>query len=306
MRLAITTKCLSGALALAAALAGAACQQAAVTNVNENTGTTGSVNINSNANANVTTSTITTGSGAVIEAKEPDKYSANVVVSAATAGQQQAAGTATISVARNGSDRRYSLNTGLPAVGEIIFLDKADKRYLIMPARRQYAELTAEMTGGFDVGRSLTPGQLVAYIERMQGVERVGEETLNGRPAIKYRAAGRAQTQTQAGQAQGESFIYVDKETGLPLRIEGYGQTTGNVQGVTGGNLVAEMRNIKTEVNPADFEIPQGYTRVTPEEVRQMTAQLTQAVQVLLNLLSQQQAVANPPASAASPAASPR
>lgn len=306
MRLLITSKGLSGALALAAALAGAACQQAAVTNVNENTGSAGTVNINSNSNANVTTSTVTTGSGAVIEAKEPDKYSANVVVSAATSGQQQAAGSTTIRVARNGSDRRYSLDTRLPGVGELIFLDKADKRYLILPAQKKYAELTAEMTGGFDVGRSLTPGQLVAYLERQQGVERVGDETLNGRAATKYRVAGRTQTQTQAGQVQGESFIYVDKETGLPLRIEGFGQSTGSVQGVSGGNLVAEMRDIKTEVNPSDFELPQGYARVTPDEIRQMTTQLTQAMQLLMNFLNQQQGAANPPTVVASPTASPR
>ncbi|HEV3467889.1 MAG TPA: hypothetical protein VG148_01100 [Pyrinomonadaceae bacterium] len=308
MRLLTTAKGLCGAAALAAALGGAACREAAVTNVNENTGTAGTTNINSNANANLTTSTITTASGATIEAKEPDKYTANVVVTATTSGQQRAAGSTTVRVARNGTDRRYSVDTRLPGVGELIFLDKADKRYLILPARKQYAELTPEMTG-FDVGRSLTPGQLVAYIQRQQGVERVGDETLNGRPAVKYRVAGRAQTQTQAGQVAGESFIYVDKETGLPLRIEGFGQSTGNVQGVSGGNLVAEMRDIRTEANPADFELPQGFAKVTPEEVRQMTAQLTQAIQVLMQFLNQQQGgagAAATPAAGASPAASPR
>jgi len=303
MRLLTTAKGLCGALLMVAALAGAACREAAVTNLNENTGTTGATNINSANSANVTTSTITTASGVTIEAKEPDKYSANVVVTAATSGQQSAAGSTNIRVARNGSDRRYSLDTRLPGVGELIFLDKADKRYLILPARKQYAELTAEMTGGFDVGRSLTPGQLVAYLERQQGVTRVGDETLNGRAATKYRVAGRTQTQTQAGQVQGESFIYVDKETGLPLRIEGFGQSSGNVQGVSGGNLVAELRDIRTDVNPADFELPQGYAKVTPEEVRQMTAQLTQAIQMLMNFLNQQQGgAANPPAAGASPA----
>ena len=34
-------------------------------------------------------------------------------------------------------------------------------------------------------------------------------------------------TNTTAGQVQGESFIYVDNETGLPLRIEGFSQATG-------------------------------------------------------------------------------
>ena len=93
------------------------------------------------------------------------------------------------------------------------------------------------------------------------------------RPAAKYRVAGSARTQTQAGQVQGESFIYVDKETGLPLRIEGFGQSTGNVQGVTGGNVVIETRDLKTDVNPTDFEIPQGYRQLSPEEVRQRAQQ---------------------------------
>src|SRR3712207_1059197 len=148
------------ALVLCAAVAAGACQQPTV---NENAGgPVAATNINSSNSANVTTSTVTTTTGTTIETKEPEKYSATVTVEAASSGQQSVGGKTEIKVARNGSDRRYSINTGIPGVGEIIFLDKADKRYFILPARRQYAELTSELTG-FDVGRSLTPGQLVAY-----------------------------------------------------------------------------------------------------------------------------------------------
>ena len=66
------------------------------------------------------------------------------------------------------------------------------------------------------------------------------------------------------------------------------------------------MRDIKTEVNPADFELPQGFAKVTPEEIRQMSQQLVGALQFLMNLMNQQGGAANPPATAASPAASPR
>ncbi|HEX8686347.1 MAG TPA: hypothetical protein VF654_07585, partial [Pyrinomonadaceae bacterium] len=204
-------------------------------------------------------------------------------------------------VARNGADRRYSVT--LPGVGELVFLDKADKRYVIMHGRKQYAELTQEMTGvNMDQVRSMTPGQLVAFVTRQQGVERVGEETFNGRPAVKYRAAGRTQTQTQAGQVQGETFIYIDRDTGLPLRIEGFGQTSGNVQGVTGGNVVVETRDLKTEANPADFEIPQGYKQLSPEEVRAQVAQLGQLLQGVMAFINAQQAAGG---GAAAPAASP-
>jgi hypothetical protein len=284
------------ATALAAGLAG--CQSATetsntTTNANGNANST--VNINSNTNANMTSSTVQTNTGQTIEAREPDKYSATMVATLATAGQQQQRGQAEFKVARNGADRRYSVT--LPAIGELVFLDKADKRYIIMHGRKQYAELTQEMTGvNMDQVRSMTPGQLVAFVSRQQGVTQVGEETFNGRPAIKYRAAGRTQTQTTAGAVQGESFIYVDKETGLPLRIEGFGQSTGNVQGVSGGNVVIETRDLKTEANPADFEIPQGYKALSPEEVKQQVAQLTQLLQGVMAFINSQQAAGGAPA----------
>ena len=280
----------AAALVAAAALAGAACQSATETtntaaNANNSNAT---VNINSNSNANIATSTVTTNTGQTVEVREPDKYSATMVATLAASGNQQARGQAEVKVARSGADRRYSVN--LPGLGEIVFLDKADKRYVIMHGRKQYAELTQEMTGvDMDRVRSMTPAQLVALVSKQQGVQRVGEETFNGRPAVKYRAAGSTQTQTSAGQVQGESFIYVDKETGLPLRIEGFGQSTGNVQGVSGGNVVIETRDLKTEVNPADFEIPQGYRQLSPEEVRQQVQQLAQLAQVALSFINQQQ-----------------
>jgi hypothetical protein len=292
MSLCKTAKALGGASLLVAALAGAACQQAAVTNTNTTT-TGANLNINSNTSANMTTTTMTTGSGATIEAKEPDKYSANVFVSATTQGQQAASFQQQIEVARNGADRVYSTDTRVPGVGRLIFLDKPDKRYVIIEGRRQYAELTPEMTG-FEVGRSLTPGQLVAYAQRQQGVTKVGEETLNGRQTTKYRVAGQANTNTSAGQVQGESFIYVDNETGLPLRIEGFSQATGNVQGVQGGNLVVEMRDIKTDVDPTRFEVPQGYAKLEPEQVRQFMNQAGQLLQGLMSVLGQQAAAAAP------------
>ncbi|HEX3560055.1 MAG TPA: hypothetical protein VHU19_12680 [Pyrinomonadaceae bacterium] len=280
-----------GTVAVAAALAASACQPAAETNTaaNANAGNANStVNINSANSANMTTSTITTGNGQTIEAREPDKYSATMVATLAATGQQQAKGQAEVKVERNGADRRYSIT--LPVYGELIFLDKADKRYVVMPARKQYAELTEEMTGvNTDQLRSMTPAQLVAYATRQQGVERVGEETLNNRQAVKYKLAGRAQTQTTAGQVQGESYIYVDKETGLPLRIEGFGQSSGNVQGVSGGQIVVETRDLKTDVNASDFDIPQDYAKLTPEQVRQQVQQIMQGVQLLMNFINAQQ-----------------
>jgi hypothetical protein len=304
MRLVNGTRGFVAAAAAAFALAAAGCQSATETsNTTANANGNSTVNINSNSNANMTTSTVQTNTGQTIQAREPDKYTATMVATLAAAGQQQGKAQAEIKVARNGADRRYSVT--VPVVGELVFLDKADKRYVIMHGRKEYAELTQEMTGvNVDQLRSMTPGQLVALVTKQQGVQQVGEETFNGRQAVKYRAAGGAQTQTAAGQVKGETFIYVDKETGLPLRIEGFGQTSGNVQGVTGGNVVIETRDLKTDVNPADFEIPQGYKQLSPEEVKQRVAQLAQGLQMLMSFINQQ-AAAGAAAPAASPSATP-
>ncbi|HST51928.1 MAG TPA: hypothetical protein VLJ61_07950 [Pyrinomonadaceae bacterium] len=293
MRLANRSKLLFASTAFAASLAASACQQAADTNnaANSNSvNTNATVNVNSANSANMTTSTVTTNTGQTIEAREPDKYSATVVVNAAATGQQQASGQAQVKVARNGSDRRYSVDTHLPGLGEIIYLEKGDKHYVIFPARKQYAEITQDMTGvNMDAVRSMTPGQIVAFVERQQGVERVGDETLNNRAVTKYRVAGRAQTQSAAGQVQGETYIYVDKETGLPLRVEGFGTSTGNVQGVSGGNLVAEMQDLKTDVDPSQFELPQGYSQITPEQVKQYAAQVAAFAQSVMGFINSQQ-----------------
>jgi hypothetical protein len=303
MRLVNGTRGVFAAAATAFVLAAAGCQSATETsngtaNVNGNS----TVSVNSNTNTNMTNSTVQTNTGQTIEAREPEKYTATMVATLSTSGQQSAKGQAEIKVARNGADRRYSVT--LPVVGELVFLDKADKRYVIIHGRKQYAELTQEMTGvNMEQVRAMTPGQLVAFVSKQQGVQQVGEETFNGRQAIKYRAAGGTQTQTTAGQVKGETFIYVDKDTGLPLRIEGFGQSTGNVQGVSGGNLVIETRDLKTDANPADFEIPQGYKQLSPEEVKQRVAQLAQGLQMLMSFINQQAAAGAAPA--ASPSATP-
>jgi hypothetical protein len=131
----------------------------------------------------------------------------------------------------------------------------------------------------------MTPGQLVSYLEKQKGYERVGEEQMNGRTAEKYRYAGTAKTGTQAGDIKSEAFVYVDKETGLPLRAELYSEATGNVQGAKGAKVVAEMRDIQTNVEPSLFEVPPGLKQVTPEQVRQQIDALTATVAAVVRAL---------------------
>lgn len=285
------------------AVAASACSKGA--NVNANL----SANANTNVNANATGANVNaTTAPSTIAAREPDTYKATIVFTAQTEGGDRTVGIPTLSadVARSGADRRLSFK--LPDNSDLVYLEKGGVQYGIAPARKQYAELTPEATG-FQLHRLMTPGQLVAHLDRLKGIELVGEEQLAGRTAMKYRYARTAQTQTSAGEVKTESFVYVDKETGLPLRAELFGEASGNVQGVKGANVVAEMQNISTTVDPSLFEIPPGYTKVPEAQVRAQVDAVANTLLALLRTLLQSREAAPPPPSpspTASPATSPR
>ena len=153
----------------------------------------------------------------------------------------------------------------------------------------------------------MTPGQIVAYLQKLPGVERVGDDTMNGRAADKYRYSATTNTSTSAGEVKSEAFFFVDKETGLPLRSQLNSEASGNVQGVKGMRIVAEMRDISTNVDEALFQVPAGFNKVPPEQVRQQIDAITNTLMALGKvLLSNMNAPTSAsPGSAASPVASP-
>jgi len=266
-------------------------------------------NTNANVTANANTSPVTANANlspeatSVIAAREPQKYRATLVFSAETEGGEKTVGipTLTAEVARNGADRRVSFK--LPDGSDLIYLEQGDKHIVIVPSRKQYAELTPEATG-FQLQKLMTPGQLVAYLEKLKGVERVGDDTVNGRAADKYRYATTTNTSTSAGQVSSEAFVYVDKDTGLPLRSELYTEASGNVQGVKGAKIVAEMRDINTNVDDALFQVPDGLNKVPPEQVRAQIDSITNTVAAVIKALLSNMTTSGP-ATGASPSSSP-
>src|SRR6185369_3703841 len=247
--------------------------------------TSTNTNLTTNANSSpIALASPTASPTPTSAAREPEKYRAVLVFSAETEGGQKTVGIPTLSVevARNAADRRVSFK--LPDGSDLIYLEQGDKHIVIAPARKKYAELTPEATG-FQLQKLMTPGQLVAYIEKLKGVERVGDETMAGRAADKYRYATTTNTSTSAGEVKSEAFVYVDKETGLPLRAELYSEATGNVQGVKGARIVAEMRDISTTVDDTLFQVPEGLSKVPPEQVRQQIDAFTNTVAAVVKAL---------------------
>lgn len=283
-------------------IAASGCARGPATNANINT------NINTNVNANTSTVSNINASTApsTIAAREPDSYKATLVFTAETEGGDKAIGipTLTADVAKNGADRRLSFK--LPDGSDLVYLEHGGVQYGIAPARKQYAELTPEATG-FQIQKLMTPGQIVAYLDRLKGIELVGEEQQSGRTALKYRYARTSETKTSAGEVKTESFIYVDKDTGLPLRAELFSEASGDVQGIKGAKLVAEMRDIQTNPDPTLFDIPAGYNKVPEAQVRAQVNAVTNTVAAVLRSLLMNMNSAPPPSPTptVSPATSP-
>ncbi len=254
------------------------------TSVNTTNNTTNSNSINTDS-----------GSVAVIETKEPDQYQAKVVLKIESIGGQQNVALPTLNakVARTGSDRRMEFT--MPAGGRVVYLDKAGTNYLILPEKNQYAELNRESLG-FDVRRMLMPEQIIEQVKNVRGLQKVGEEKYNGRDAVRYRYAATANTQSNAGQVETESFLLVDKETGLPLRSETISQAQGNVQGYNGLRIITEISDIQTETSPDLFTVPTDLQKIDSEQVRSQVNTIFNSVALLLGQIMNQARPASTPA----------
>jgi len=256
-------------------------------NANINANTAVSNTVSNLSNANLTTST-STGPG--IDAREPEQYQATMKFSLEALGDQQKTALPPVvaNVARSGDNRVMEFN--LPTGEKVVILDKGGSHYVILPNRKQYAEINRD-TVGVDVNRLMTPGMLVDQVKKLQGVQRVGDETLNGRTIEKYSYSGAANTQTQPGEVDTQAYVLVDKETGLPLRSEvvSQSQSGGNVQGYKGMRFVTEMSDIKSTPDMSLFDVPAGYSKIDPEQVKAQINLVIQAVATLAGQAMQQQ-----------------
>jgi hypothetical protein len=101
---------------------------------------------------------------------------------------------------------------------------------------------------------------------------------------LKYRYGASADTKTKAGTVETQSFIIVDKETGLPLRSETLSQSQGeaNVQGYKGLKFVTEMSDVKTAAPAELFEVPKGFAKIDQEQVKSQAKMIFDAAMLII------------------------
>jgi hypothetical protein len=198
--------------------------------------------------------------------------------------------------ARRGGDRRASFQ--LPTLGQVIYLEHSGLKYIVLPARNQYLELD-QATLGVELPRLslMTPTAVVEHLKSSGQYYNLGPEEVNGRPAIKYRFAGKINSQTAAGDIDTDSTVYLDETTGLPVKAEILGTTTGG----KGARVRLEMSNVQLNPDRAAFDVPIGYKKVTSQELRQQVNSLASTMRIVALTLTQQIAPAPGPSAGASP-----
>ncbi|HKC63477.1 MAG TPA: hypothetical protein VKB86_07560, partial [Pyrinomonadaceae bacterium] len=229
-------------------------------------------------------------------------YSATITLKLeATGNQNMTMPPLSADFAKSGPNQRISFKVNND---QVIYLDRADKRYIILPNRKQYAEIDKQSTG-FDVPKVMTPAQIVNQVKNVQGCTNAGEEQFGGRTAIKYSCAAASKTGTQAGDVNAQSFVYVDKDTGLPLHSESVFTSSGNVGGESAVRIVTEMSNIQTSVPSNTFDEPTGMSKIDPNQVRSQVDAVLKALAIFMqNMMQNSSSSSGAPAPSPSPSAS--
>lgn len=179
---------------------------------------------NSNNNVTPTPPPVT---GQTIPAREPEQYRATLTLTLNGATRP----TVTADIARNGTDRRwdFTLSDGT----RLTYLYQTDRLFIILPAQKIYAEQEGA-TAALTLPATLDPTRLTAQLRADNRYQPAGVTQFNQRTAEKYQYLGSA-----------DSFVFVDKETGLPLHVE-LAQTANG-----GQNIVTAI-----ELQPNNAPIP--------------------------------------------------
>lgn len=228
-----------------------------------------------NANANAGPRAASSQS-ATIDIKEPERYSVAMTISIQETVSEAPAPMLTqqLSFAKVGADRRWAFVFPAP-LGQIVYLEKSGLKYLVLFERKHYVELMSNAFG-FEPGKVLTPNSIAERLRPHQS-EKLGLEPVNGRTAAKYRLAAPSDAPTNI-----DGVIFVDQETGLPLRSE----LNRAAPPGTKSRVIVEARDVQLNPDRVQFDVPAGMKKVTQQEARQQIEGFASALRSFADIIS--------------------
>jgi hypothetical protein len=199
-------------------------------------------------------------SGPPFVAKEPPQYRATRMTTTSAA-DGTAPAPEQVGIARDGPRWRMDLSVNGQA---IILLDLPDGRVLIAPQRAVFTRLRPDEPSGLPLADDapltpdLSPERLLNQDELQPEYAKLRADQFNGRAVTVYQVTVRGSTD------QTESVVWVDDETGFPLKNE-ITETIGGVR--QPAVYVSEIRDLTLGPPPAGwFEVPAGYREVPSDQ----------------------------------------
>jgi hypothetical protein len=225
-----------------------------------------------NLNANSTSRPIQAES---MNIQEPERYSVTMTISAqdTTSAAPAPMSTQQLTFARFDADRRWGFLLPAP-LGQVVYLEKSGLKYLVLFDRKQYFEVAPDAFG-FQIGRALTPNGVVERL-KSRPHEKLGLEPVNGRTAVKYRSAEPRESSPE------NDVIFVDQETGLPLRSELNATSSSG----TKSRMIVEIRDVQLNPDRAQFDVPAGMKKVTFQEARQQVDGVATALRSFVDIIN--------------------
>jgi hypothetical protein len=207
--------------------------------------------------------------------REPERYQATRIITSVeyqngSADATPETVTTKMLIARDGEKRREEY---IGAEATTVFLEVPTGRFLLLPAKKLYADLNLasgdldSLDPQSDAYSEFSPERLLNETRALARYEKLGAETLDGRSTTKYRVTTADSTNgTEDGSV---TLIWIDDGFGMPIRSE-----TISGGGDHWSKLTVELRDLKPEVDPRLFDLPNDYKRA---DYRQLQAAIKQA-----------------------------
>jgi len=207
--------------------------------------------------------------------KEPERYQATRIITTVeyrngSADSAPETVIAKMLIARDGEKRREEYNS---AEATTVFLDIPMGRFVLLPSKKLYADLSLtssdldSLDPQSDVYSEFSLERLLNETRALARYEKVGAETLDGRSTTKYRVT--TADPTNGPEDGSVTLIWIDESFGMPIRSE-----TISPGGDHSTKLTVELRDLKREVDPRLFDLPEGYRKA---DYRQLEAAIKQA-----------------------------
>jgi outer membrane lipoprotein-sorting protein len=205
--------------------------------------------------------------------KEPERYQAIRTITSLNVETSETK-TTRIELARAGNARREVYD--LTPQTSIVYLQSDSGRFVVVPAEKTFASLdelkpdTVESAPQDSEGTALSTERLLHQRATEMGYEKMGNETVSGRAATKYRVTA---TGSSGGTgSSGETLIWVDEALGMPIKWEMTGQSSGS------SKTTMELSAISLDVDPDLFAIPVGYKKVEAQKLLKWIAETSKGV----------------------------